>query len=81
MITGGHRHHHHEFLVKDLSKIFALFNVKVAAALGNLSTESQNHATGQLEETCICDGSEPAETRNVALMFQLQVNGRVIIAW
>lgn len=44
--------------------------VKVAAALGNLSTENQNHATGQLEEICIFAGSEPAETRSVALMFQ-----------
>lgn len=57
-------------LVKGLSKTFAVFNVKVAAALGNLSTENQNHATGQLEEMCICAGSEPGETRSVALKFQ-----------
>lgn len=58
------------FLVKGLSKIFDVFHVKVAAALGNLTTESQNHATGQLEEMCICAGSEPGETRSVALKFQ-----------
>jgi hypothetical protein len=58
-------------LVKGLSKIAAMFNVKAAAALGNLSTENQNHVTGQLEEMCVCADSEPAETKSVALMFQL----------